>query len=91
MAMGHRQQLKALHLQPEQGRCSGAGEQRQVGVLVLSESKTVSRYTGKAPSGNPTGSHCHWEFGLSVGYGINRLFPSFRRGWEDGQGKERGR
>lgn len=57
MAVGHRQQLKALHLQLEQGRCSGRGKQRQVGVLALSGSKTTSRYTGKVPSGNPTGCH----------------------------------
>lgn len=78
MAMGHRQQLEALRLQPEQGRCSGGGEQRQVGVLVLSGSTTMSRCTGKAPGGNPTGPRCHWEFGVSVGYGINRPFPYLR-------------
>lgn len=87
MAMGHRQQLKALHLEPEQGRGSGGGEQRQVGVPVFSGRKTVPKYTGKEPSGNPTGSHWHWEFGMSVGYGTHRPFPLFEKGWEDGQAR----
>lgn len=55
------------------------GDAREMGVLVLSGSKAIAGYTRKEPSGNPTGSHWHWEFGVSVGYGTNRLFPLLRR------------
>lgn len=86
-ALGHREQLKALHLQPEQGRCSAGGEQRQVGVLVLSGSTGMPRLAGKVASGNPTGSQCHWEFGVSVGMAPMGHFP-YSRG-DGGTGRAR--